>query len=402
MRKKIGIVGFGEMGKRHGLEFMDSTAGRIELVSVVEPNDQRYVQGCEWTKCEPARFADVEEMVEKSDLNGVVIASPNSQHLANLKALSGRNLPVLLEKPLETNLEKICDIARFAAEYDGPIVVDHVMRYAPIIARARELIQEGRIGKVCSFNFTLRHHGGAMFHTFRRSLQGGGGQMVEKATHDLDVILFLADARPARVTAIGKQHVYGGDKPNDLHCAECDDALYCESVAAIGRNQNKMLKDVNTSDDLCAFSKEVDTADNEVCLIELDNNIFGTFSQCYFACGDRSREYEIIGSEGLMRLSLSGNPDGKLSLFSRNDSSEALEYHYQYHGKIHYNGGKYVAKHFYDIMCGKAEPFTTVNQAFVAEMLACAAMRAGDEGLFIDVASIVPEDLKDRYNKTYF
>jgi hypothetical protein len=39
MKKKIGIVGFGEMGKRHGREFQEATFGQIEIAGVVESND---------------------------------------------------------------------------------------------------------------------------------------------------------------------------------------------------------------------------------------------------------------------------------------------------------------------------------------------------------------------------
>ena len=48
MTKKIGIIGFGEMGKRHGLEFREATKGNIEICGVVEPDDMMYQRGCEW------------------------------------------------------------------------------------------------------------------------------------------------------------------------------------------------------------------------------------------------------------------------------------------------------------------------------------------------------------------
>ena len=45
MKKRVGIIGFGEMGKRHGLEFREATSGGIEIAGVVEPDDLLYQRG---------------------------------------------------------------------------------------------------------------------------------------------------------------------------------------------------------------------------------------------------------------------------------------------------------------------------------------------------------------------
>ena len=53
-----------------------------------------------------------------------------------------------------------------------------------------------------------------------------------------------------------------------------------------------------------------------------------------------------------------------------------------------------MARHFYQIMLGKTRPFTTVRQAFAAEMLGFTALLASDQKKFINVLDIVPDDLK--------
>jgi len=42
MQKKIGIIGFGEMGKRHAHEFREATCGMIEVAGVVELSAAMY------------------------------------------------------------------------------------------------------------------------------------------------------------------------------------------------------------------------------------------------------------------------------------------------------------------------------------------------------------------------
>lgn len=398
MKKKIGIIGFGEMGKRHGLEFQEATNGIIEICGVVEPDDGMYERGCQWNK-QPdiPRYESVHELLEKGKPDGVIIASPNFTHLDNLLKLKGANIPILVEKPLDTSLEKVIKIVRFAKEYPGPVLVDHVMRHAPIIQKAHEIIASGKIGKVCSFQFTQRS-GIGMFHTFRRTQYGGGGHMIEKATHDLDVMLYLTGAKPISVSMISAQHVVGGNKPNDLNCLDCQELNTCPH-AAMRRSVTGKMVDVNIFNKLCVYSKEVDVPDNESCLIQLSNGIFGTYSHTYFCdMPGHTRLYEVIGNKGAVYITLAKEDCylGELKYYPFDGKGSIETTTFEYFTKIHYNGGPYVARHFLDLMCGIAkQPFTTVEQAFTAEALGFAAMKSVEENnRFVAIEDIIPEDMR--------
>ena len=406
MKKRIGIIGFGEMGKRHGLEFREATQGLIELAGVVEPDDAMYRRGCEWNNMQPPRYASVGELLAKASLDGALITSPNHTHNQNLREFKGLEIPVLVEKPLDTNVESVAELVRFAASYKGKIIVDHVMRYAPIIRRARQLVEEGKLGRLASFQFEHREECGP-FHTFRRTRKTGGGQMIEKATHDLDVMLYLFDSTPKRVSMIARQQSCGGDKPNDLHCPACGERLTCPSAHWGSNTDTEGLKDIARSNDLCVHAKEMDVADNEVSLIELSSGAFGTYSQSFFChMNGHSRIYKVLGAEGAMCVTLSAEDPGYRGLihyYPRDRSGEQEVFSYEYFNKIHYNGGPYVARHFLDLMRGaETTPFTTVNQAFVAEALGFAAMKSADEEQqFVKVEAVVPDDLKQIYASTY-
>ena len=58
--------------------------------------------------------------------------------------------------------------------------------------------------------------------------------------------------------------------------------------------------------------------------------------------------------------------------------------------------------HFYDLVCDPTrEVFTTVNQAFVAEALEFAAMKAAQEDRYVAVDTIIPPDLRAAYASAY-
>jgi predicted dehydrogenase len=403
----VGIIGFGEMGKRHAREYHEATQGKMNFTAVVEPEESRYQEGCVWYGKKPARYTSVREMLKNEKLDALIIASPNCLHLENLKECLDSNLPLMLEKPLESSYEKICDIVRLTNSCKAPVMVDHVMRYAPIIQKAKKLIDAGEIGKVCSFNFVQYHGGQALFTTFRRTLAGGGGQLVEKATHDLDVAFYLCGAAPRRVTGISRLQKFGGNKPEELTCSECSD-LECPNRVVRGANSQGTVKDVNCSHDLCAYSKVVDAYDNEMCMIECTNNVFGVYSHCYFVKNHFSRRYEIIGTEGIMYIELSmrtrpADCDGKITVAKNNSvSSLRNEFKFNYEGRIHYNGGPVAGRYFYNMIQGKVKPFTTVADAFAAEMVGIGAMRSSEQHHMVDIASeIVPEDLRQTFTNAY-
>ena len=393
--KQIGIAGFGEMGKRHGRDFIELSKGMVALAAVVEVNDVKYEEGCQWAKCVPRRYRTVSDMLKVEKLDGVIISSPNGMHLEQLQAFQGLSIPILLEKPLETTIEKICGVVRFAEKYAGAIMVHHVMRYAPIVQAARKIIADDTLGDICSAHFT-QFIGGGLWHSFRRTMQGGGGQLIEKATHDFDVMLFLMGKRPERVAALAKLNCYGGDKPNDLRCFHCPEKTTCPENVDNGRNAG--VKDVNAGNNLCAFAREIDVPDNEACLIEFEQEAIGVYSQCFFARAYTTREYQLIGKKGYMRIIFSqvDRPAGQgriIVSLRQGAEGDLMEWEFDYNGRIHYNGAPNVVRHFLDVMNGKAKPFTTVEQAFMAEMIGCAAYESAAKRQFVNIVDIVPSGL---------
>jgi predicted dehydrogenase len=288
----------------------------------------------------------------------------------------------------------------FSQSYRAPIMVHHVMRYAPIIKKAKALIDSGELGKLCSFRFALNEGGGHM-HNFRRNKLTGGGQMLEKATHDLDIMLHFMGSSPKRVVAICKQQVFGGDKSNTLCCSNCSEKNTCDMYTERGENKSGTIKDINVSRDLCVYAKDANIPDNELCLIELENGTFGSQINTFFIENYYTRVYEIIGNKAIMRICLSALPgeneniyQGEIGIYPRH--GEIQKFNFQYENRIHYNGSPGVFEHFYSLMTGKATtPYSPVDEAFAAEMIAVAAYRSSDLGEYVTIKDMLPDNQKN-------
>jgi hypothetical protein len=74
------------------------------------------------------------------------------------------------------------------------------------------------------------------------------------------------------------------------------------------------------------------------------------------------------------------------------------DYKIGYEGRIHYNGDPFAGLHFDNMMQGKSEPFTTVDDAFAAEMVSIGAMRSSEQRRQIDLhQDIVPDNLRAEF-----
>jgi predicted dehydrogenase len=406
MKKNICVIGFGEMGKRHSKDMHDHSNGKVKIAAVCELDDKKYQEGIEWLGYSPKRFTSVPEMLDSIQPDGAIIASPNHTHWDALQHFEGRSIPLIIEKPLDSTYEKLLKIVDLTEKYTAPIMVHHVMRYSPIIKKAKALISDGALGKLCSFRFALNEGGGHM-HNFRRNKLSGGGQMLEKATHDLDIMLHLMSSSPKRVVAICKQQVFGGDKSDTLCCSDCDEKATCIMYTERGGEKTGIVKDINVSKDLCVYAKSADVPDNELCMIELENGTFGSQNNTFFIEQYYTRIYEIIGDAAVMRVSLTALPyetensyQGKLEVFPRRGEVQKIEFEYE--NRIHYNGSPGVFEHFYDLMCGKTKKILSpVDEAFAAEMIAVAAYRSSYLGEYVTIKDILPDNLKASFGNIF-
>ena len=406
---RMGLAGFGGRGARLAHTAQRTTDGLMQAVAVVEPSDPRYEQSCREYNGRLARYGSVREMAVKENIDVLLIASPNEFHLDNLREMEGLRIPVLVEKPLDATWENICAVVRFGRQYAAPILVGHCMRYAPILQKAKELIQAGALGKIGAAHFfQYCHYGNAIFHTWRRERRRSGGQMIEKATHDFDVMQWLLSARPASVFASARLVAYGGGHAPELRCKDCSERLTCpESPTNIQHRwvEGEAFPEISHMDDaLCSLSTAVDVPDDEVCLTQFDSGIHATYCHSYYTPrGFHHRVYQIVGTLGSMEIDLGAEHGGHILLCERYGSTnDKTEYHFDYLQRNHYNGDGAMTRHLYDVVTGGTPPQTTLDQAFLAEALGHAANHSARDHRLVPLTELVPRDLADVWNKPVF
>ena len=79
---RLGVVGAGRMGQTHMRALAGSERIRVSAVADPSPRVRTALEGPG-----KATFADVDSMLEKGGLDGVLVAAPSPLHLANVERL---------------------------------------------------------------------------------------------------------------------------------------------------------------------------------------------------------------------------------------------------------------------------------------------------------------------------
>jgi predicted dehydrogenase len=145
----FGIIGTGMMGSTYA-EALRTQAPSGRLVAVA---GGRRADELATTYGVPAD-ASPEALLARRDIDAVVIATPHTTHLPLARAAAAAGKHIYLEKPMALSVAQ-CDEILAAADAAGvTVTVASQSRYNDISIRAKQLIEDGTVGRITMFRVT--------------------------------------------------------------------------------------------------------------------------------------------------------------------------------------------------------------------------------------------------------
>ncbi len=145
----FGIIGTGMMGGTYA-EALRTQAPSGRLVAVTGGRRAEALAG----EYEVPAEASAEALLERVDVDAVVIATPHTTHLPLALAAAAAGKHIYLEKPMALSVAE-CDRILDAADQAGvTVTVASQSRYNDISIRARQLIEDGTVGRITMFRVT--------------------------------------------------------------------------------------------------------------------------------------------------------------------------------------------------------------------------------------------------------
>jgi myo-inositol 2-dehydrogenase / D-chiro-inositol 1-dehydrogenase len=189
---RIGVVGAGFIAGRHA-ETLCSLPD-VAVVAVCDPQQDRATALA--AKVGAVASPDVTTMLERVPLDAVYLCVPPAMHGAPERAVLERGLGLFVEKPLGLELAQADALAAEIDKAGVPTATGYHWRYLDTVEKAVELLA-GRPPRLLSASWLDRTPGSPWWATRAVS----GGQVVEQATHLLDLCRLLAGEVTA-VTAV--------------------------------------------------------------------------------------------------------------------------------------------------------------------------------------------------------
>lgn len=371
---RIGVIGCGR--RVSGLlSRMRDIDPDLRISAVFDPSDASVASMRVKTGATGAvRCSSPRELCERADVDWVMIGSWNSFHAEQTVLAFEAGKHVFCEKPLALSLEEA--EAMYAAWQNSGCMfaLGLVLRYSPLYQAVRKILDDGRIGRILSFEFneTLRfNHGGYIHGNWRRLTENAGSHLLEKCCHDLDLALWLIGDHPTRVASFGGCSFFTPENrgSRDKIGPDASGSAAFEAWSDPGR--------------IDPFTADKDIVDNQVGILEFSSGIRATFhTQCLAAIPER--RFYILGSEGSIRF------DAYTGLVEtqRVGWDEPRETIQPVEGDGHAGGDEHLCRGLLNCMKGEEKPAAGFSEGVRSLLVAHAMDTAMAEGRVVDLGPL--------------
>src|SRR5579863_623073 len=193
----VGIVGVGEMGKRHA-ENLRRLVPQAKLVAVADADAARAKQVAADLEIEHS-YSSLDAMLERKDIRCIVIATPDKFHADAVRTAAAAGKDILCEKPLALNSEDAHSALKAVAHAGVRLQVGFMRRYDPAYVAAKKQIDAGEIGEPVIFKSIGRDKDAPPLGYYKSKLNGM--LFFASSIHDFDLARWLMNDEVAEVQA---------------------------------------------------------------------------------------------------------------------------------------------------------------------------------------------------------
>jgi UDP-N-acetyl-2-amino-2-deoxyglucuronate dehydrogenase len=223
----MGVVGCGSISDTHADAIQHTSKGK--LVSAYSRTGTNRDRFC--LKYNVAGFDDYSAFLQQSDLDIVVICTPTGTHLDYGVAAAKAGKHVVVEKPVETTVNRGRELIESCADNDVKLAVIYQNRFLDEILDMKQFLENGGLGDI------FMAKGSVMWYRDQEYYSGsnwrgtftydGGGAVINQSIHTIDLLQWLMG---------GVQSVQGvkGTYTHDIEAEDNAVAVFRYKNGAIG------------------------------------------------------------------------------------------------------------------------------------------------------------------------
>ncbi|ULL17540.1 gfo/Idh/MocA family oxidoreductase [Paenibacillus sp. H1-7] len=219
---RVAVIGCGAISKhRHIPEYAaNPNVELVAFVDIIKDRAEHYA-----SQYGAKAYTDYNEMLKAEKPDAVSVCTPNALHATVSIAAANAGAHVLVEKPMATSEAEGLAMIEAARNNNVYLMVGHNQRLMPPHAKAKEILQTGRLGKVITFRTSFGHPGPEGWSVdgrdswFFRKEEAIMGAMGDLGVHKSDLIRWLLDDEVVDIAAfVGTIHKEGTDVDDNATC----------------------------------------------------------------------------------------------------------------------------------------------------------------------------------------
>ena len=179
---RFAVLGAGRIGQVHARAI--ASVDGAEFVAVSDPVTRAAEALRDRFGCD---VRTVDELVESSGIDAVVICSPTDTHADLIERFALRGKAVFCEKPIDLDVRRVRACLDVVDRCGATLMVGFQRRFDPDFRALKEAVDKGRIGDVEMVTLTSRDPGPPPYEYIKRS----GGIFRDMTVHDLDMARWL-------------------------------------------------------------------------------------------------------------------------------------------------------------------------------------------------------------------
>ena len=325
----VALLGAGNRGADVYADYILRHPKEALLVAAADPNRERLEQlRLRHNLKKKQLYGDWRKLLAQPKLADLlIIATPDQVHVDPALAGLDKGYHLLLEKPIapsEEELERLVAATRNAAT---TVTVAHVLRYTPFFRTIKDLLLEGRLGRLVGVdhleNIGYWHFAHSYVRGNWRNMEVGSPLILAKSCHDLDILRWLIDVPCRRLSSFGDLTYFRPDNappgaasrcldcPVERDCAYSAVRYYVETCRDVhGWPVSVVTSDTSLEGRIealrdgpygrCVYASDNDVVDHQVVSMEFAGGVTATLTVCAFT-GENTRTVKLMGSRGELR-----------------------------------------------------------------------------------------------------
>lgn len=401
----VSIIGIGSRGAESYGTIMMAHSEMYKIVSICDISKEKVEKyqklfNIDKNNC----FIDEFEFFKERRSDCLVLATMDDDHVRQCIRAFELGYDVLLEKPISPKIEELYALLEAQKKKNNKALVCHVLRYAPLFTKVKELLDEkvcGDLVMVDSIEQVCFWH---QAHSFVRGNWRNSNEtspmILQKCCHDFDLLQYYVSSKCDTISSIGSLRYFKKENQPEGASNRCTTCMYkdtcsysakkfyidewkkCGSVEN-GWPYNAITTKLPLTEESlyeaiekgpygrCVFDCDNNVVDNQIVMMKFENGINANLRMTAFTPGG-GRIMKFYCTNGLIEL-LDAEEKIIVTKFYEEPKVIDIKLILDEGGHNHGGGDVGIINSFYRLLCGEKMNGTSLENSVESHLMALKA-----------------------------